>query len=133
MSTLTKGFFPRNDKTRELLDQADEKLPFRDEILAGLEKAASTILELDLKESSTWSSKSNAFTLFVVCFWHSDAMCRNGLTEVRERLLAFGENLPADYALAAREGVNNRRERILRYESLATLLELPLAERTLVQ
>jgi hypothetical protein len=35
-------------------------------------------------------------------------------TALKAELISFGENPPADYALAAREGVNNKRERLLR-------------------
>lgn len=107
ISTVYSGFFPRNDKTRDFLEDTRDRFPFRDEILSGLETAAETLLGIDLPENSVWYSKSNAFSLMVICFWHSDALRRKGLDNVRVALIGLSDNLPDDYALAAREGVNN--------------------------
>lgn len=131
IATVYFGFFPRNEKTREFLDEAQESFPSRDEILAGLEKSAETIEKLSLPDDSIWKSKSNAFTLFIIFFWHNQAIERLGLENIKQNLLSFGDNLPADYALAAREAVNNRRQRLLRHEKVCDALGLPKEERSL--
>ena len=131
ISTALSGFFPRNDKTRELLDRAHNRLPYRDEILASLNRSAATINEMNLPMNSVWYTKSNAYSLMIICFWHSDALQRIGIKNVGDRLREFGEKLPEDYALAAREGVNNRRQRIIRHEKLAEVLGVPSNERML--
>lgn len=129
ISTVHSGFFPRNDKTREFLDNTLDSFPFRGDILSGLEVAAETIMGIGLPEDSVWYSKSNAFSLMVICFWHSDALRRKGLDNVRANLIDFSDNLPEDYALAAREGVNNRKQRITRHEKLAEVLGVSADER----
>lgn len=131
ISTVHFGFFPRNDKTKEYLETSQERFPNRDEILFGLERAAKQLVELDLPKSSMWNSKSNAFTLFVIFFWQHEAIERIGLEEVRRRLDTFSKDTPPDYALAAREAVNNRKQRVLRHEQASELLGLPKEERML--
>jgi len=42
---------------------------------------------------------------------------------VREALMAFAANPEGSYALAAREAVNNKHERQLRHQRVATLLK----------
>ncbi|WP_157969012.1 DUF262 domain-containing protein [Tropicimonas sp. IMCC34011] len=131
ISTVYSGFFPRNDKTREFLEDTQDRFPFRDEILSGLEMAAETFLKIDLPSDSVWYSKSNAFSLMVICFWHSDALRRKGVDTVKSALMDLADNLPDDYALAAREGVNNRKQRITRHEKLAEVLGVSTDERRL--
>lgn len=99
--------------------------------MASTERAASFFLDLNLEESSVWWSKSNAFSLLVIFFWHIDAVEALGAVAVREALIAFGADLPPDYALAAREAVNNRPQRRFRHEALTAILGLDTAEHPL--
>lgn len=131
ISTSYFGYFPRNDKSREYLENAEESFPFRDEILLGLERSASIIQSLELPKNTIWHSKSNAFTLIINFFWHGDVLSTKYNNELRNRLLEFSANVPEDYALAAREAVNNRKQRIIRHETVAKLLDLPTDERPL--
>lgn len=131
LSTAYFGFFARNEKTREFLEEAREIFPFRDELMLGIELAATIIKSLELPKDSIWTTKSNSFSLFIVCFWHSQAITRMGSDVVREKLLDFGKSLTPEYALAAREAVNNRKQRVFRHEAICECLGLPKEERML--
>lgn len=131
LSTVRVGFFARNDKSRELLETTPETTLNRDLLMANAQRAASFLLSLNFSEKSHWWSKSNSFSLMVLVFWHIDVMERKNLDEVKDLLISFADNMPDDYALAAREAVNNLRQRRLRHKMLAELLDLDLAERPL--
>jgi hypothetical protein len=127
LSTVRQGFFARNDKVRELLDAAEDKSPFRQRLLLSAQRSARYFLELDLPDSPWWG-KSNSFSLMVVFMWHIDTLEQMDGNAVRRSLIDFGEDLPEDYALSAREAVNNLRQRRLRHEHICRILALPLEE-----
>ncbi|WP_370675565.1 DUF262 domain-containing protein [Pleomorphomonas sp. PLEO] len=127
VSTIRFGYFARNDKTKELLDLSEDIVPTRDRLLIVLQRAARFFQSLNLSDVPWWS-KSNSFTLMVVIVWNIDALERLGVDIVREKLEDFGRNLPGDYALAAREAVNNLRQRRLRHERLAQIIGVSTEE-----
>ncbi|PJE27167.1 hypothetical protein PSM7751_03734 [Pseudooceanicola marinus] len=129
LSTVYSGFFPRNEKPREYLEAADEYFPFRDELLTGIERAAAFINKMGFDKASFWLTKSNAFTLFVLVFWNLDVVSRRGSEAMRRELDEFSSNVSEEYALAAREAVNNRKQRVLRHELLASAVGLPAEEK----
>lgn len=131
ISTLRVGIFARNDRTKSLLEEAPESTPNRDRIMAGTERAARFFASLELDATSIWWNKSNSFSLMIIFFWHIDSIEALGHAEVKRILLDFSAQLPNDYALAAREAVNNRPQRRLRHEQLAIILGLDIAEHPL--
>lgn len=131
LSTVRVGYFARNDKSKELLEDTVDFTPNRDRLLAVSERAAKFFLELGIDQGSVWWSKSNSFSLLVLFFWNIEAVEAFGHEEVRSRLVSFEAELPEDYALAAREAVNNRPQRRLRHERLAGVLGLDPAEHPL--
>lgn len=128
LSTIRTGFFARNDKTKDLLEESKEVTPNRERLIAGTERSARFFSAIDFEEQSIWWNKSNSFSLMVVFFWNIDLIEAMGPTEVKLRLSDFSKNLPEEYALAAREAVNNRPQRRLRHEWLSSLLGLDIAE-----
>jgi Protein of unknown function DUF262 len=127
LATIRTGFFSRNDKTKELLENAADQTPNRDRLISVTEQAAKFFLGLELPLQSIWWNKSNSFSLMVVLIWHLDALEAMGQQEVKSRLLTFSEDAPADYNLATREGVNNTQQRKTRHDHLARIFELPTA------
>jgi Protein of unknown function DUF262 len=122
VSTVLTGHFNRNDQTLELLDTFKEEFPAKDQIVDAFEKSAFVLKSLSLDKHSMWFQKANFFTLF-----SEIASCIYSGGDVdpiasKELLLRFEVTLPDDYAYAAREGVNNKRERSLRAKYVASLL-----------
>jgi hypothetical protein len=130
LSTVRFGFFARSDKSKELLEIAEDLVPSRERLLLNANRIANLFSSLQLS-SVPWWSKSNSFSFMVLAFWHIDQLERAKIEDLRAKLTAFGDNLPNEYALAAREGVNNLKERRLRHQHLAQVVgvntkELPL-------
>lgn len=120
ISTLTVGFFNRNDKTLQLLDDFHQEFPDKDKIVSLFIKTAKTIAKLGIADGSIWSNKANFFSLFVRI-----AINGGGVVDVAKAKTAlekFSQKLPEDYALAAREAVNNKAQRELRDSYVQKLL-----------
>ena len=122
MATLIEGYYNRNDgATRHLETRADvftEKQAFVNKI----EKAASVFNKLRFRANSFWYAKSNAFSLLAVLCEFGDRFVTTDLSALKLSLTTFADSPPSDYALAAREGVNNKRERVIRAEYIRQLV-----------
>lgn len=114
MSTCIGGFFNRNEKTNEYLDDYSESFDERNQILKNLEKAAYIILKMNLNKKSYWYNKANVFSLIVAVIRCGDEDIVLNPETLKTNLLDFEENLPDDYRLAAKEGVNSTQARVLR-------------------
>jgi len=89
-------------------------LPERQDIVNRVELAASYFNRFRFRADSFWHTKSNAFTLLsTLCEYHEQLESLNHAS-LKNALVYFGQNPPEDYALAAKEGVNNKKERTLR-------------------
>jgi len=120
--THLKGFYNRNDQVIPCLEEFKENLSERDGILARLEASAKFVLGLKLKDKSMWLNKANLFSLLSFAMKNHDNLKKIGSVEVRKRLSAFEKGVPKDYSLAARESVNNKRERVIRNKHLEKML-----------
>lgn len=122
MATAIKGIFNRNDGVKELLEEYKEDLPDKDELYVSLVRAAQFAIRMRLSEKSVWWRKANVFSLLIVLNRHSKELAGRKPTEFKELLENAGKELPEDYKLAAREAVNNRKERTTRDNYLEKLL-----------
>ncbi|QNR96239.1 DUF262 domain-containing protein [Stenotrophomonas sp. 169] len=122
MATLLGGYFNRNEKATDLLDDFALSFEQRDEVVGLIEESANFLLSLGFKTKSYWLNKANVFSLLVVIA----ALRREGVAldsdRVQVNLGRFEADLPADYKLAAAEGVNSTKARQLRDEYLRTVL-----------
>jgi len=111
MCTLLAGYYNRNDRVRKFLEEKAEEFLEKDEVLTTLNETASFIRDMALPERAMWWNKANFFTL--VCELSTQPV---GLSpsQARNRLLDFQENIPQEYALAAREAVGRKGYRELR-------------------
>jgi hypothetical protein len=124
ISTILAGFFNRNEKTLELLDEYSQQFPQRDNIVLLMKRTSKAIAELNLPPNSFWTNKANFFSLVIAI---SECLRKEAEIEInatRNRLLEFAEKPGADYSLAAREGVNNRKQRADRNAVVMGLLTL---------
>ncbi|MGE0700083.1 MAG: DUF262 domain-containing protein [Hyphomicrobiaceae bacterium] len=121
MCTYLAGYFNRNDRVRRFLEERNSEFQEKDDTIRAINDAAAFVSNLDLPENSMWWSKANFFTL--ICELTQDPrLCKLGAAKVREKLDVFSQNVPGDYALAAREVVSRKRERELRGTALRELL-----------
>lgn len=114
MSTYLSGFFNRNERSRELLDEYAEDFEEKEQIVDVFNQAAQVWLDLNVPEQSYWRNKANFFSLITAL----TAAIREGRKvdpeALSQALLAFEHDVPPDYRLAASEAVNNTRQRELR-------------------
>lgn len=116
------GFYNRNEKAKDYLNEYSQAFPEKDSVVATLEKAADVFSKLRLPKGSIWLRKANAFSLLLVIARNLDEAFKLGPKLLREKLDASASNLPEEYELAAREAVNNRKERVLRNDWLMKIL-----------
>ena len=113
-ATYIFGFYNRNDKAKDMLDQFADSLPMRDDIVEKFERAAALFNKMRFHKGSMWLNKANSFSLFSVLARHLGHAEDLGARFLRETLVEFENRVPPDYQLAAKEGVNNKREREIR-------------------
>jgi Protein of unknown function DUF262 len=122
LGTIEVGIFGRNI-SKDLLNSYSESFPAKDFIVKNLNSVAKIILDLDLEESSYWYNKANAFSLIIALYERYEAVKSIRSEELKRRLVSFEQNTPSDYKLAAKEGVNNKKERLIRNDHLMELLK----------
>lgn len=122
MSTILGGFFNRNEKTSNLLEDYKDVFPFKDEIYDRIHGALVLVDSLNLERHSFWSAKANFFSLIVGIAKRVESGQSLNAAETREALLTFAATPKEDYILAAREAVNNKKERLTRQQHVAALL-----------
>ncbi|MES2267876.1 MAG: DUF262 domain-containing protein [Bacteroidota bacterium] len=122
LATFTSDFYNRNELVINYLDDYKEAYPLKDEALIALEKAANKVLKLKLKKKSYWLNKANVFSIITLFAKNLDKIDTLDDRVIKENLEKFEENLPPDYQLAAKEAVNNKRERLIRNQHLQKVL-----------
>jgi hypothetical protein len=122
MATLKVDFFNRNEAVNRLLDEFAESFAEKDEMLAKLERASAKFLKLKLKRKSYWLNKANAFSLICLFAREIDKVEKIDDKIIKEKLDSFEQNIPEDFRLAAKEAVNNKRERLIRNQYLTKLI-----------
>jgi hypothetical protein len=122
MSTYISDFYNRNDFiTRHLEDYTDE-FPRKDEIFEMIEIAANKFLKIKFKKKSYWYNKANAFSLMCLFIKRWPEIEFLDEKEIKSRLEHFEDTLPQEYQIAAKEGVNNKQERLIRNKFLSMVL-----------
>ena len=119
MATYEFGFYNRNDKAREYLEKYAEVYPLKDDIAEIFGRTAAFVNAMRFPKTSMWMKKANAFTLFIVVTSQLVVYEDTGARKTKTALENFEKQVPDSYALAAREGVNNRAERKLRHDILS--------------
>jgi len=114
MSTLLVGIYARNEQVVPHLDTYADNFDKRDEVVQRIDRSAAFFNRLRLPTHSPWFSKSNAFSLLVAIDSEYEGIAHTSARKLKEKLMSFMDAVPDDYALAAREAVNNKRQRGLR-------------------
>lgn len=123
MSTLLGGFFNRNEKTSSLLEDYKDSFEQKDFVYDLISQSLSIVNDLKLESHSFWSAKANFFSLIVAMAKRLEAGQKINIETSRAALAEFAAKPHESYALAAREAVNNKKERLLRHQFVASLLQ----------
>ncbi len=121
MSTITAGFFNRNEKTLDLLNDYFNDFKHKEAIISKFDHAAKLFISLKLKPKSIWYTKSVFFSIFIVITNNIEIIKKN-IDLFKRNMNSFEENIPDEFKLAAAEGVNNKKERQLRNDLLTQLI-----------
>lgn len=116
MCTYMDGFYDRNEKVSDNLEMYINDFDRKDDLLDNFEKTAKIFLGLKLEKKSMWYRKANSFTLFI---YISDLISKGkpiDINEFKKKLLEFSPN--SEYQLAVREGINNKKHRVIRNNHL---------------
>ena len=122
MATLLDGYYNRNDGATRHLDTRAQDFPEKQDFVLRIETASSLFNRLRFRADSFWYAKSNAFSLLLTLCECCERLGSTDWGAVKATLLAFADAPPDDYALAAREGVNNKKERVVRADHLRRIL-----------
>ena len=123
MSSIMIGFYNRNDKAVENLNDYAESFPEKDEIVYILERTAELVLSLKLKPKSYFYNKANLYSLVVAIAM----LLRNGknldVEALKIEIDNFEASVPEDFKLAATEAVNGTKARQLRNTYIMNMLQ----------
>lgn len=125
LATCSLGWYNRNTSVQVLLDSEDYNFDHFFLIAQNFEKIADFVIKMNLKTGSYWYNKANSFSLIVALYRNFDNISQINPLGLKQILEEFEKDLPKEYALAAKEAVNNKRERILRNEYLQEMLFAP--------
>lgn len=112
MCTYMDGFYNRNENISDNLQTYIDDFERKDDLLSNFEHTAAIFLNLKLDKKSMWYRKANFFTLFI---YISDLLSKGQSIDIdsfKKKLLTFEPN--EEYQISAREGVNNKKERMFR-------------------
>ncbi|WP_420001678.1 DUF262 domain-containing protein [Acinetobacter sp. LF10] len=112
MSTYIDGFYNRNDKIEDNLNIYADEFEIKDLLVNNFELTSEIFLGLDLNDKSPWYNKANFFSIFI----YISNLISKGIEIDLEILKTRLENFEfsPEYKIAAKEGVNNLKERQLR-------------------
>ncbi|CRI58045.1 DUF262 domain-containing protein [Pseudomonas sp. CCOS 191] len=127
MSAIISGYFNRNEKTNDLLDDYAFEFDEKESIVQLMNKSAEIILSTKWNAKSYWLNKANIFTLMVILSNAINDGLKISPTKLVENLKDLEEKLPDDYKLAASEAVNSTRARSLRAQYLQPIVNDSIA------
>ncbi|WP_459155621.1 DUF262 domain-containing protein [Ralstonia pseudosolanacearum] len=122
IATAILGWYNRNLGVSQLLESCEHDFDKLVKIGKDLDEAAKFINRIGLEENSYWLNKANLFSL-IICVYANMYAVKDSVydltpAQAKARLKKAEKNVPSDYALAAKEAVNNKRERLIRHNFL---------------
>lgn len=122
IGTIVADFFNRNIK-KDLLNTYSNEFPEKDMIVSKLNNIAKKINRMKLPRSSYWYNKANMFSLIIALYNNYSDVQNIDDSSLKKALQAFAKNVPSDYQIAAKEGVNNKKERLIRNKYIENVIE----------
>lgn len=123
VSSLLVGFYNRNEKTVENLNDYAEVFDEKDRIIEILEQSADLVLKLRLKNKSYFYNKANLYSLVVAVASALERGENVRVDTLKVELENFEADIPEDYKLAATEAVNSTRARQLRNTYISRIVQ----------
>ena len=121
LGTIERGFYNRNIST-SMLEEYSDSYPNKELVIGKLNNIAKFFIDMDLPQESYWVNKANFFSLIIVLYNNIEIIQEKTPANVKTRLDEFAANLPEEYQLAAKEAVNNKKERLIRNRYLEKIL-----------
>lgn len=122
VATVLSGYYNRNSKVNDLLDDYAEVFPEKDTIVSLIERTSDFFIKLKLPKKSIWRNKSNFFSLIVEIAFAFQENRNLSVERSKARLLDFELSQPDDFKLAGQEAVNNKQQREIRGRYVSQLL-----------
>lgn len=121
LGTIQTTIFNRNIK-KEILDRHSNSYPNKQEIVKKLDSVCGFIINLGFDENSYWLNKANVFSLIIAIYNNIENIKVENVNEYKQEFVNFEKELPEEYRIAAKEGVNNKKERLIRDEYIVNML-----------
>lgn len=122
MATCVSGWYNRNSGVSRLLESDNPGFDKYAEFAEGLDDIAGFILRMKMKPTSYWLNKANIYSLIIVLYVNRNKLKTYKPGTLYDRLKDFESHITDEYAAAAKEAVNNKRERMLRHSKLQAVL-----------
>ncbi|MCQ0030663.1 DUF262 domain-containing protein [Burkholderia glumae] len=122
MATSIAGWYNRNTGVTQLLEECNLDFDALVRIAKDIDASAKMIMEIGLEPDSYWLNKANLYSLLTCIYMNKASWSDFSPATAKAKLKRAARNIPEDYALAAKEAVNNKRERIIRNEYVSGLL-----------
>lgn len=123
ISTIIGGFFNRNEQAWIDAEKYNEEFFLKDKVMAKLENSAILFNKLKFKKSSPWLKKANFFSLFVYFCRRIDEIDIENNDKINEiKTILDLYEVSDEYKIAAKEGVNNKKEREIRNNEIHKIL-----------
>ncbi len=113
LGTALIGHFGRN-LDKEIFESRADIFPEKEEIVKKLDLIAKKILSLKFAKNSMWIKKASMFTIITTFFEQFESVMDIDVAVLKSAFKQFEINIPQDYAISAKEGVNNKKERLCR-------------------
>lgn len=114
--THISGFYKRNEKVAEYLNDYAQDFPDKNEVVDQLERAANIYLSLGLKSKGYWFNKANFFSLMVALAKVVEDGAKIDYEGLSMALTEFESDAPDDYKAVAAQAVNDLQSRQLRHQ-----------------
>lgn len=113
LGTIKYGFFNRNLDER-LIEDFTDSYESKEDLLIDLETIATKIIKMELDTTSLWFNKAALFSLIIAFYRNRHKLFKIKEDRIKIILEQFETSVPDDFKLAAKEGVNNKKERTIR-------------------
>ncbi len=118
LATIQVGWYARNEMVTELLEELKDEYERKDIHIERINQACNFLNQVAFDKDSYWTNKANTFSLLVLLVNRIEEVKALDPGETKLKLTRFEKDIPSDYRNAAREAVNNKRERITRNKYL---------------
>lgn len=123
MAVVTGGYANRNEKAMAFLEDYAQDFPEKAKLVRRIDRAAAAVIKMGFARRSYWLNKANIYTLLHVLAERNITEKHLALDEFKRILLAFEEDVPGEYRLAASEAVNSVRARVTRFNAITGMLD----------